>query len=101
MAVKNQIVKQKSKLPESLDMVKLGYITPAKNQATCASCTAFSAVAALEGQYAKLTNQLVSLSEQYLIDCGPVVNMCKNGGFSELCGINFFKGSFKFLLFFN
>ena len=85
MAVKNKILKYKKKLPESLDMVKLGYITPVKKQGTCATCTAFSAVAALEGQYAKLSNQLVSLSEQYLIDCSPVTNMCRLGGFSENC----------------
>jgi C1A family cysteine protease len=85
MAVKNPILKYKTKLPESFDMVKLGYVTPVKQQGTCATCTAFSAVAALEGQYAKLSNQLVSLSEQYLIDCSPVTNMCKNGGLSEIC----------------
>ena len=33
------------------------------------SCWAFSAVAALEGQYKKVSKRLIQMSEQNLVDC--------------------------------
>jgi C1A family cysteine protease len=58
-----------SDLPESVDWRAKDVVNPVKNQAQCGSCWAFSAIAALETQYALRTGNLTSFSEQNLVDC--------------------------------
>ncbi|GAA0138803.1 hypothetical protein Leryth_005995 [Lithospermum erythrorhizon] len=74
----------KSKLPGSIDWTKNGAVNPVKDQGTCGSCWAFSAVAAIEGITEIKTGTLLSLSEQELVDCdvGKDDEGC-NGGYME------------------
>ncbi len=46
-----------------------GLVTPVKDQQDCGACWAFAAIGTIEGAWAKSTGNLVSFSEEELIQC--------------------------------
>ena len=62
-----------------VNWVEKGIVTSVKNQGGCGSCWAFAATAVLESAHALASKQLISLSEQQLVDCDKGCGGC-NGG---------------------
>ncbi|XP_027348756.1 senescence-specific cysteine protease SAG39-like [Abrus precatorius] len=80
-----------SAVPSAIDWRKKGAVTPIKNQGQCGCCWAFSAVAATEGIHKLSTGNLISLSEQELVDCDT-------NGVDQGCEGGLMDDGFKFII---
>mmetsp|Transcript_15644 Transcript_15644/g.11021 ORF Transcript_15644/g.11021 Transcript_15644/m.11021 type:complete len:99 (+) Transcript_15644:254-550(+) len=56
-------------IPELIDWRDLGAVTKVKDQGTCGSCYAFSAIGSFEGAWYLKHNELVEFSPQNAVDC--------------------------------
>ena len=87
----NQI--QEEELPNYVNWVEAGAVTPVEDQGECGSCWTFSAIGALEGAYFIKTGQLVPFSKQQLIDC----DNSKYGGKNHGCNGGFMNRAFEWI----
>jgi len=80
-------------LPESVDWRLNNAVTPVKDQGQCGSCWAFSTTGSLEGIYAIQSGELVSFSEQQLVDCDNL----RNGGKDHGCNGGLMDNAFAWI----
>ena len=74
------IVFNTTDMPKSVDWRSTGAVTKIKDQGTCGSCYAFSAVSSIEGAYFRATNKSLELSVEQVVDCSDSYNNQGCGG---------------------
>ncbi|KAJ7967272.1 Cysteine proteinase [Quillaja saponaria] len=85
-------------LPADFDWRDRGAVTPPKNQGSCGSCWSFSTTGALEGAHFLATGELISLSEQQLVDCDHECDPDEPGSCDSGCNGGLMNSAFEYTL---
>ncbi|WJZ83254.1 hypothetical protein VitviT2T_002952 [Vitis vinifera] len=85
-------------LPEDFDWRDHGAVTAVKNQGSCGSCWSFSTTGALEGANFLATGNLVSLSEQQLVECDHECDPEEMGSCDSGCNGGLMNTAFEYTL---
>ena len=85
LAARNSVMLDTTNTPASVNWVEAGAVTPVKDQGQCGSCWAFSSTGSLEGAHFLASGELLSFSEQQLVDCAGLKygNYACNGGLQD------------------
>jgi cathepsin F len=85
-------------LPEEFDWRDHGAVTGVKDQGSCGSCWSFSTTGALEGAHFLATGDLVSLSEQQLVDCDHECDPEERDSCDSGCNGGLMNNAFEYIL---
>ena len=77
---KESTIFDESSLNGDVDWVSAGAVTDVKDQGQCGSCWAFSSTGSVEGAHFVASGELLSFSEQQLVDCASILQGYGNLG---------------------
>ena len=92
----SQLYGLRGSLPEYVNWVERGRVTPVKDQGKCGSCWSFSTTGALEGAYFNKYGNLESFSEQQLVSCDNFKNT-QNRGHDHGCSGGLMDNAFQWI----
>jgi C1A family cysteine protease len=67
--IKNQWIFERDAIPDTINWVEKGVVSPVKDQGSCGSCWSFSTTGSIESAYQIKNGSPILLSEQQLVDC--------------------------------